>query len=703
MKNPSRNFLLAFGAALLLGSAVSSLLAQAQPATPDFAGDAKAGENVFFNKGACTGCHEVSGRGSDLGPDLSAEGQKAAAAIRAGVTHTPVRGGRGGGGGRGAPAARMVNVIMKDGRKYSGLVKVQDSFALDLEQADGAVVMLYTKDIASQAAGASPTPPTTLTPQEINDVVAYLLTQKQRDFTQTSNAMPKPVLPYARLAKNEPQNWATYWGDFKGHHFSELNQINTKNVAALAARWIAPLPGPSTLEATPIVVDGIMYMAGSPGTVYALDARTGQQLWAFTRAQDVKNPYQINPFNRGVAVLDGRVFIGTLDDNLIALDAHTGRELWEKRLGDTMLGYTITGAPLAIKDKVIVGVASGEAGIRGWIKAFDPATGKELWDFEPVPGPGEKGNETWAGDSWKYGGAAAWLTASYDPETNTIITGTGNPVPDYNADLRKGDNLYSDCVIGLDADTGKLKWYYQFTPNDPHDWDSTQDMILADQVIAGKPRKLVLHADRNGFFYVIDRTNGKFLFAKPFVRQTWNQGFDKDGRPIIDPKSNATITGNPVFPAVGGTNFQAPSYDKNRKLMFLTYGDSQGFAISAPAVNEPGHEYLGRGTGTPPPAPPAEQGIAAIDTTTGKVRWKFPLMQGSLQAGVLATRGGVVFGATAEGQFIALDGMSGKPLWNFRIGQRMTASPVSYAVNGQQYVAIAAGNQVFSFALPKRN
>ena len=213
----------------------------------------------------------------------------------------------------------------------------------------------------------------------------------------------------------------------------------------------------------------------------------------------------------------------------------------------------------------------------------------------------------------------------------------------------------------------------------------------------------MLHADRNGFFYVIDRTNGKFLFAKPFVRQTWNQGFDKDGRPIIDPKSNATITGNPVFPAVGGTNFQAPSYDKNSKLMFLTYGDSQGFAISAPAVNEPGHEYLGRGTGTPPPAPPAEQGIAAIDTTTGKVRWKFPLMQGSLQAGVLATRGGVVFGATAEGQFIALDGMSGKPLWNFRIGQRMTASPVSYAVNGQQYVAIAAGNQVFSFALPKRN
>jgi PQQ-dependent dehydrogenase (methanol/ethanol family) len=665
------------------------------------AGDAKAGEATFFGTGNCSSCHEINGRGGDLGPDLSAEGTRDAATIRAGVTHT--RGGRGGRGGRGAPAVRILDVTMKDGRKISGVVRAQDSFTLDLEQADGTLAMLNARDVVSQAAGSSATPTNTLAPVDVDNITAYLLTQKQRDFAQTINASPKPVLPYTRLSAAAPQNWATYWGDFRGTHFSELTQITKANVRNLAARWVAPMFGDSVMEATPIVVDGVMYMAGSPGSVYALDARTGQQLWMFQRKQDVKNPYQINPFNRGVAVLDGRVFFGTLDDNLIALDAHTGRELWEKRLADTMVSYTITGAPLALNGKIIVGVATGEAGIRGWIRAFDPATGKELWNFDTVPAPGVKGNETWAGDSWKYGGSSAWLTASYDAETNTIITGTGNPVPDYNADLRKGDNLYSDCVIGLDADTGKLKWYYQFTPNDPHDWDSTQDMVLADQVIDGKPRKLILHADRNGWFYVLDRTDGKFLFAKPFVRQNWNLGFDKNGRPMVDPKSGATAQGQVVFPAVGGTNFQAPSYDKKSKLLYLTYGDSQGFAVSAPAVNEPGREYLGRGTGNPPPGPPAEQGIMAIDTTTGLVKWKFPLLQGSLQAGVVGTRGGVVFASTAEGQFIALDGATGKPLWNFRTGQRITASPISYAVNGEQYIAVASGNLVFSFALPKKD
>jgi alcohol dehydrogenase (cytochrome c) len=481
-----------------------------------------------------------------------------------------------------------------------------------------------------------------------------------------------------------------------------LNQINTANVGGLAARWAVPLLGESIMEATPLVVDGVMYMAGSPGEVYALDARNGLPLWSFKRKQDIKNPYQINPFNRGVAVLDGRVFVGTLDDNLIALDAHTGRELWEKRLADTMLGYTLTGAPLALKDKIVVGVAAGEAGVRPWLEAFDPATGNKLWHFDIVPGPPDPVAKTWAGESWKYGGSASWLTGSYDAETNSLIVGTGNPVPDYNADLRKGDNLYSDCVLELDADTGKLKWYYQFTPNDPHDWDSTEDMVLADQVIDGKPRKLVLHADRNGFFYVLDRSNGKFLFAKPYVRQTWNMGFDKNGRPIINPKSLATLSGQPVFPATGGTNFEAPSYDDQSKMFYLTYGDAQGFAISAPAVNEPGKEYLGRGTGTPPPAPPAEQGIAAIDSRTGEVRWKFPLTLGSLKTGVIATRGGVVFAATGEARFVALDAATGKVLWNFRTGQPMSGSPISYAVGGQQYVAVASGNLLFSFALPEK-
>jgi alcohol dehydrogenase (cytochrome c) len=565
--------------------------------------------------------------------------------------------------------------------------------------------MLNRSDIASLALegnAANPVLTAKLSSAEIDNLVAYLAQHKKRDFNQTAKMSPEPVLPYARLAASpDPKNWLTYWGGYNGHHFSALTQITPANVAGLQMRFAAPMLGERPLEATPIVVDGVMYVSGSPGDVAAFDAKSGLQIWSYHRNQDFKNPYQINPVNRGVAVLDGRVFFGTLDDNLIALDAHTGRQLWEKRLADTMLGYTLTGAPLALKDEIIVGVATSESGVRGWLKAFDPATGKELWSFEPVPLPGQKGNETWAGDSWKTGGIGLWLTPSFDVETNSIIVGTGQPVPDYNADLRKGDNLYSDCVVSLDADTGRMKWYYQFTPNDPHDWDSVQDMVLADQMIDGKPRKLILHADRNGFFYVLDRTNGKFLFAKPFVKQTWNLGFDKNGRPIIDPKSLATAQGQVVYPAIGGTNFQAPSYDAQSKMFYLAYSEAQGFAISAPAVNEPGKQFSGRGTGNPPPAPPPQQGIMAIDSATGSARWKFPLVQGSLSAGVLATQSGLVFASSGEGQLIALDAASGKPLWNFRAGLRINASPIAYEVDGQQYVAVSAGNMVYSFALPQ--
>ncbi len=319
-----------------------------------------------------------------------------------------------------------------------------------------------------------------------------------------------------------------------------------------------------------------------------------------------------------------------------------------------------------------------------------------------MPSPDDPAVKTWQNDSWKYGAAATWLTGSYDAETNTIIWGTGNPAPDYNADFRKGDNLYSDSVIALDADSGKLKWYYQFTPNDPHDWDAEEDMVLADQMIDGKPRKLLLHADRNGFFYVLDRTTGKFLWAKPFVRQSWNLGFDRAGRPIVDPKSAATPTGQTVFPGGAGTNFQAPSYDKDSGLFYLEFNDAQGVAINAPPVYERGKQYLGRGVGLPPEGVTSDQGVMAIDTRTGAQVWKYSLTRGSNSAGVVATRGGLVFAAAPEGQFIALDAKTGKSLWNFATGGAITASPIAYAVGGQEFVAIAAGNMIYSFALPER-
>ncbi|HEX3756366.1 MAG TPA: PQQ-dependent dehydrogenase, methanol/ethanol family [Rhizomicrobium sp.] len=661
-------------------------------------GDASAGESVFAAN--CTGCHEVNGHGLDLAADLSAEGTKPITAIRNGVLHdAPVR--------PFPPPPRFANIVTQDGTALHGVIKAQDSFALVVELSDGRRMSLDRGKLKSVTPAEDLAPnnlASRLTPKQIDDVVAYLSQHKARDFTQTSKISPAPVLTAARLANSnaEPQNWPTYWGDYRGFHFSELNQITPANVKQLQARWAAQLPGESVLESVPLVVDGVMYVSGPPGDVYAFDARTGLELWHFHRRQDIKNSYQNNPFNRGVAVLGGRVFFGTLDDNLIALDAHTGRELWERRTADTMSGYTITGAPLVVKDKLIVGMSGGELGVRGYLEAYDPATGKQLWRTYAIPSPGEKNFGTWGGDSWKTGGGATWLTGSYDPGLNMLYWGIGNPGPDYNPESRPGDNLYTDSILALDPDTGEIKWHYQCTPNDPHDWDSEEDMVLADQVIDGKPRKLLLHADRNGFFYVLDRTNGKFLWAKPFVRQTWNLGFEKNGQPKINPKSLATAEGQVLFPATGGTNFEAPSYDSASKLFYVVYSDQQGFAKTAPVSYERGKLFLGRGVGTPSgPVAAPRYGVKAIDSSSGETRWDFPLTRGSLSAGLVGTRGGLVFVATAEGEFIGLDAKTGKPLWHFRTGGAMTASPISYAVDGRQFVAISAGNQVFAFALPQ--
>jgi alcohol dehydrogenase (cytochrome c) len=657
-------------------------------------GDAKAGEALFFSsKGGCSNCHEVNGRGRALAADLSAEGVKADGLIRVGVLHNR------------AADTRTVDLTLSDGRKVHGVLKAQDVTTVHVQTADAKLLMLDRAGVASMTDLGRAAPAdiaTRLSHDDIENLVAYLALHKARDLTQTAKVNPAPVLPYARIVDPAPGDWPSYWGDVRGHHFSALTQITAANVGQLQARWAAPMLGDTVMEATPIVVDGVMYMAGPPGDVAAFDARSGLPIWRFHRKQDVKNPYQINPFNKGVAVLDGRVFFGTLDNKLIALDAHTGRELWEETINDTMSGYTITGAPLALKDKLIVGMSGGEMGIRGYLEAYDPADGHRLWRFYTIPAPGEPGGDTWAGDSWKYGGGPTWLTGSYDPETNALIWGVGNPGPDFNPDLRKGDNLYTDSVLALDADSGKLKWFYQFTPNDGHDWDSTEDMVLADQVIDGQPRKLVIHADRNGMFYVLDRTNGKFLWSKPFVRQTWNLGFDAKGRPIVDPKSVPTKAGQSAAP-LAATNFGAPSYDQDNGLLYLPYNDASSVTLTRPDPRITGQIYVSGTKGPPPTDFPPDQGVEAIDTHTGAVVWKFHTNRFVASSGVLATRGGVVFVATPEGQFLALDGKTGKRLWDFHTGQAITASPMSYAVDGRQFIAVAAGNLIYSFALPKPN
>ncbi|WP_419816617.1 PQQ-dependent dehydrogenase, methanol/ethanol family [Glacieibacterium sp.] len=663
------------------------------------AGNAANGRTLFFGKAKCSACHEVNGQGSDLGPDLSAVGAGSPDAIAAGMLHPPRRG---------RPTGRWVDIALNSGGTVRGYVTAEDSFNMVLRDVQGATVSVDRKTVRSVTPAPVAPPPTDLSQllstTEQADVVAYLSAQKARDVSgaiKLSKAgPPSPARLVASAA--EPQNWLTYWGSYNSHHFSELKQVTKANVGGLQAQWAAALPGQSALQATPLVVDGIMYVAGSPGEVQAIDARTGLRIWRFVRKQDVVNPYQINPSNRGVAVMDGRVFVGTLDNLLIALDARTGRQLWEQRIANTLEGFTITGAPLAVAGKVMVGVGGGEYGLRAFLDSFDAATGKHLWRFNTVPGPGEPGNETWPGDTWQRGGAGVWLTGSYDPSLKLLYYGIGNPAPSFNVAVRAGDNLYSDSVVALDLETGKLRWHYQFTPNDSHDWDSEEAMVLVDRKIDGKDRKLLVHADRNGFYYTLDRTNGRFISGVPFVRQTWNDGFDAAGRPKVRPASIANEAGSAAFPGVAATNFQAPSYDKVHDRFYVAFIDSEGaIASEAPAFQKGKTFVAGRRATPPPPVSVPVQGIKALDATTGKELWKFELIQQSLSTGVLATRGGVVFAASPEGNLLALDTDNGKPLWHFNTGGRMSASPMSYAIDGRQYVAISAGNTVYSFALPQ--
>lgn len=512
-----------------------------------------------------------------------------------------------------------------------------------------------------------------------------------------------PGLTFDRLrnATAEPQNWLTYWGDYQGRHFSALKQIDASNVNRLQMSWSVQMPGASALEATPLVVDGVMYTSGQPGQVFALDAKTGKQIWRYERQQKVTPPGQINRFNRGVAMLGNRLFVGTLDAALVALDARSGRLLWETQIADSTFGYSITSAPLAIKDRIIIGVGGGEFGARGFVEAHNPATGARLWRFETVPEPGKFGHSTWKGDSWQHGGSPTWLTGSYDAASNTLFWTVGNPGPDIDADVRSGDNLFSCSVLALDPATGKRKWHYQFTPGDSHDWDATEDVILVDRMFHGQPRKLLLQANRNGMFYVLDRSSGKFLSATAFVRQTWNTGFDEKGRPKFAPAWDSRPEGSiAVYPSlVGGTNFQAPSYNPDTGWLYVETSDSGQRFVRTPQEYQQGKQYQGgRGqrVGDPPVA-----AIKAIDPETGAVQWEHKINRGSLSAGVLATAGGLVFAATGDGSLIALDARTGAELWSFSAGPTIAASPMSYAVDGKQFIAIAAGRELKVFALPQ--
>jgi PQQ-dependent dehydrogenase (methanol/ethanol family) len=658
-------------------------------------GNPAAGEALFFGKAGCANCHAVHARGGVFGPDLSAAAALPAETIRQKLAD-PASVGRA--RGRRMIGPSITTVKFADGRIVRGIARNQDTFTLHLADPTGKLHLLDKREVTVTTAPGSFMPPAKLTPAETTDVIAYLKSNAARDLNKTRQAPIAGGLTFERIRNSaaEPHNWLTYWGDYQGTHYTALSQVTPLNVKNLQTKWVAQMPGDTLLQSTPIVIDGVMYTSGMPGQVFALDARTGMEIWKYERKQKVVNPFESNRFNRGVAVLGNRVFVGTLDAVLICLDARTGLPLWETQVADTMEGYSVTAAPLAVKDKIIVGVAGGEHGIRGFLDAYDPQTGRRLWRFNTTPGPGEFGNDTWKDDTWKRGGSGTWLTGSYDPELDTLYWATGNPGPDMDAEVRKGDNLFSCSVVALNPDIGTRKWHYQFTPNDSHDWDANQDLILINR----GTQKLLVQTNRNGIFYILDRTNGKLLLGKPYVSQTWNDGFHPDGRPIVRPGSDSTPEGRVVAPSlVGGTNWQSPSYDPKTGWMYVVYADAPQRYLREPSVYEPGKAFWGGRT--LPTGDPVLTGIKAIDTVTGDVKWDYKISRGSLAAGVLATSTGLLLAATSEGNLIALNSKTAQPLWTMQTGGPIASSPMSYAVDGKQFIAVSASGVLFSFGLPE--
>jgi alcohol dehydrogenase (cytochrome c) len=508
-------------------------------------------------------------------------------------------------------------------------------------------------------------------------------------------------VPYARLAQGATDSgeWLTYSGSYRSERFSPLTQISRDTVKKLRPLWLYQPAGTGTLEVTPVVADGVMYITtGAPATVVALDLTSGRPLWEWSRPiPDTVYNLGFPRANRGVAILDGTVYVGTLDCYLVALDARTGAKRWETHVAENSTGHAITAAPLAVDGRIIVGVSGGEAGIRGFLDAYDAKRGTRLWRFWTVPSRGEKGNDSWAGESWVHGGAPTWLTGSYDPALKLLYWGTGNPGPDWNGDVRAGDNLFSCSLLALDVETGTLRWHFQFTPHDVHDWDANQIPILVDAAVGGRPRAIVATANRNGFFYALDRKSGEFLFGEPYAKQTWAKGLDASGRPMLVPGMEPSEKGTLVYPSLqGSTNWASPAYSPKTGLFYVPVREMGSYYFKADVEYQAGTYYTG---GSERRLDEESWGaVRALEVKTGRTVWDFRLPTPSW-AGVMATAGDLVFSGSNEGNFFALDATNGKALWQFQTGGPIRSGPISFLANGRQHVAVAGGHVVFVFAV----
>ena len=518
-------------------------------------------------------------------------------------------------------------------------------------------------------------------------------------------------------AEQEPGNWLLYHGDYDGHRHSDLTQLTPDNVSELELKWIWQVrsrDGASEkFEATPLYLDGVLYTVSPPNDVIAIDARSGRTFWSYTHTPSPDARVCCGRINRGLAIHGDKLIMGAIDGTLMALDRRNGALVWSVQVGDPKIGYALTVAPLVIGDKVIVGPAGGEFGIRGFIAAYDVESGAELWRFNTIPGPGEPGFESWADpaqEAYKLGGGSIWTTGSYDPELNLMYWGVGNPGPDWNGDSRPGDNLYTESVVALNPDTGELAWHYQFTPHDEMDYDATQVPVLVDMEWQGQPRKLLMTANRNGLFYVLDRTTGEFLLGEPFVAVNWMSGFEEGGRPIraLSPTAEGTF----IMPNnQGATNWYSPSWSPVTQLFYVpTWLDTYSVYTKRPVEYVPGQTYVGA---YPTMAMPAlgvrlqnqrrpEEGLGAIqavDPRTGEIVWRHVTSEVT-DSGVLSTASNLVFAGARDGYFYALQAATGEELWRLQLGGQVASGPMSFEMDGKQYVAVSAGAGLFVFGLP---
>jgi PQQ-dependent dehydrogenase (methanol/ethanol family) len=658
-------------------------------------GDPKTGAKLFWGSAHCNQCHMFGGRGGRLGPDLtSIHLEKTIAELREAIIN-PDESLR--------PNFETVELTLPAGAKLRGVRKNEDTFSIQVMDEQERLHLLLKSDLrAVSPISKSLMPPPHLTPGEVDNLIAFLqhsppAAPQASDWTPSAdlNVTPERI----RNAEAEPQNWLNYWGNLRGWRYSPLDSIRSSNVSLLTTQWGFDFGG-TYQETTPLVIDGLMFVTGPSNDAAALDARTGRSIWRYHRALPKKLGC-ISPLNRGFAVLGDRLFMGTLDTHLLALDAKTGNVIWDVPVDDYHKGYGITHAPLAVDGKIFVGETGGECSINGFVDAYDAASGKRLWRFWTIPAKGDPARGTWAGNSAEFGGGATWMTGTYDVETHTLFWTVGNPASDYNGSGRIGDNLYTCSVVALDPENGKLKWHFQFTPHDTHDWDANESPILIDTVFRGQQRKLLIQGNRNGFFYALDRETGEFLLGKPFVRQTWAKGLDKNGRPIIIAGTDPSPKGSYVCPdGSGATNWAPSSYSPRTGFFYVAARDACAVYTASPLQPLlPGEQYMassakadlkmgGRGA------------IRAIDPQTGDIRWEFPMYDVEATSGVLSTGGDLVFACAGDGNVVALDAHSGKELWHFPTGSTVRGSPISYSLDGRQFVAIVTDSALLAFALP---